>query len=262
MLRRVRISGGALLAGLLVLWAYAPGALVGEVVKPARPKKTGFIERTYADEDGEYKYVVFIPHDSYTQDGDKQYPVILFLHGHGLEGTDGWKPTHVGLGPAIRADEKAFDFIAVFPQSRERWEAGSDDSVRALAILDEVMEVYPSCDPDKVSVAGYSQGGHGAWCQAVADPSRWAAMVVVAGFPGDLLGEAEKIKDIASWFFHGEKDKTVHIGKAKKMVGALKEAGGDPEHTWDPDGAHNRDWFNEVFANTDLYDWLRKQSRE
>src|SRR5690349_5211981 len=42
--------------------------------------KTGFIDKVFKDSAGEHKYVVFIPHD---YKGDKEFPVILFLHGAG-----------------------------------------------------------------------------------------------------------------------------------------------------------------------------------
>src|ERR1019366_628906 len=48
--------------------------------------KTGFLNKVYKGKDGDVKYIVFVPKD-YT--GDKEYPVILFLHGAGESGTDG-----------------------------------------------------------------------------------------------------------------------------------------------------------------------------
>jgi predicted peptidase len=195
--------------------------------------------------------------------------VILFLHGHGLEGDDGWRPTTIGLGPAIKAREDSFPFIVVFPQSRERWAAGTDDMTRAMAMLDKTIESY-ACDTNRISITGFSQGGHGTWCLAVADPSRWAAMVIVAGFAGKQLGEAEKIAGASAWLFHGENDGTVPYDLATRMVDALKDAGGDPKLTTDdgtdypvgdkyPHGTHNRDWFNQVYANDDLYEWFLEQ---
>ena len=53
--------------------------------KPPPPSavdgKTGFLERVHTDADGgEHTYVLFVPHDYL---GDREYPVILFLHGAG-----------------------------------------------------------------------------------------------------------------------------------------------------------------------------------
>ena len=41
-------------------------------------------------------------------DGKKAFPVILFLHGAGLSGTDGRGQVQGALGEAIRKQEKSF----------------------------------------------------------------------------------------------------------------------------------------------------------
>ena len=46
----------------------------------------GFHFRTVKAEDGERKYSVFVPNG---YDGQKSFPVVLFLHGSGERGTDG-----------------------------------------------------------------------------------------------------------------------------------------------------------------------------
>ena len=75
--------------------------------------------------------------------GDKEYPIILFLHGSGETGTDGKKQAQVGLGRAIKKDEKTFPVITIFPQSQKRtWSANSADAKRALDILAEVQKEY------------------------------------------------------------------------------------------------------------------------
>jgi predicted peptidase len=97
------------------------------------------------------KYVVFVPKD-YT--GDKEFPVILFLHGAGESGTDGLKQVGTGLGKAIRDKKGDFGFIAVFPQSQKGgWKAESAEGKRAVAILDEVLKTYKT-DPKRVYLAG------------------------------------------------------------------------------------------------------------
>jgi hypothetical protein len=108
----------------------------------------GFLERTYRAADGkEFKYVLFVPG---AYQGDKPYPLILYLHGSGEGGTDGWKPARAGLGPAIRKQEKTFPFLARFPQGRRSdWDANSDDSRRALALRDEVQRTY-GVDPRRI----------------------------------------------------------------------------------------------------------------
>src|SRR6516162_408130 len=111
--------------------------LLGPALVRADEVKHGFLDRVHKDGDGkEAKYVLFVPHD---YKGDKDYPLILFLHGAGETGSDGVKQSKVGLGPAVKKDEKSFPCFVIFPQSQKRsWKAGSPDADRALAILDEV----------------------------------------------------------------------------------------------------------------------------
>ena len=156
------------LTALLLAWFTAPAN--------AADKKTGFLDRVYKDA----KYVLFVPHD---YKGDKPHPVILFLHGSGETGTDGKKQAQVGLGSAIKKQEKTFPFIAIFPQSQKRtWKADSEDGQRAMAILDEVMKEYKT-DPQRVYLTGLSMGGVGTWSFAAKYPEKWAAIVPICAPP-------------------------------------------------------------------------------
>src|SRR3954471_21813128 len=109
--------------------AWAVLAALGLAVVPAQAgdAKTGFLNKAFKDKDGtEAPYVVFVPHD---YKADKEYPVILFLHGAGETKGGSKQPVDVGIGPAIKKQEKTFPFIVVIPQSQKRtWRAGTDDA--------------------------------------------------------------------------------------------------------------------------------------
>lgn len=216
----------------------------------AEDTRTGFLDRVYKDADGkEAKYVVFVPHD---YDAKKPWPCILFLHGSGESGVDGQKQAKVGLGPAIRKQEKAFPFFAVFPQSQKRnWRAGSDDANRALAILDEVQKSY-QIDPKRIYLTGLSMGGFGTWSLAARYPDRWAAIVPICG--GGNTGDAEKIKDIPCWCFHGDADRAVRVDLSRQMIDALKKAGASPKYTEYAGVGHNS--WDQAYGTGELYDWL------
>src|SRR5579884_3259725 len=150
----------------VALLAVGAAALLGLASARAADKdeQRGFLNRVHKDADGkEARYVLFVPPD---YKGDKPYPVILFLHGAGETGTDGERQAKVGIGPAIKKQEKTFPFLVVFPQSQKRtWQADSADAQRALAILAEVQKQYKT-DPKRVYLTGLSMGGFGTWSLA------------------------------------------------------------------------------------------------
>ena len=222
--------------------------------RAADPNEHGFLHRVYKGADGkEAKYVVFVPHD---YKGDKPYPVILFLHGRGETGMDGERQVKVGLGPAIKKQEKTFGFIAVFPQAQKpSWRADSEDGQRALRILDEVMKQYKT-DAKRVYLTGLSMGGSGTWSMAIKHPNRWAAIVPICGW-GDP-NQADAIKKVPCWCFHGDADKAVAVEKSRHMIRALKAASGDPKYTEYPGVDHRGGWEN-AYATPELYEWLLKQ---
>lgn len=214
---------------------------------------TGFIDKVHKSLDGtEAKYVVFVPRG---YDGTKEYPVILFLHGSGQIGTDGKGQVAGMLAKAIRDREKTFEFVAVFPQSHlGSWLAGSKDGKRAVAILDEVLKTYKT-DPKRVYLTGPSMGGEGTWSLAAAHPKRWAAIVPLCG--GGDPKAAVKIKHIPCWCFHGDADKMIEVQQSRRMVRALKDAGGRPLFHEYPGVGHN--CWDKTYANPDLYEWLLEQ---
>jgi len=230
----------------LLVFALAPvaTALEEDTVKP------GFHKKTFKNADGATSpYVVFIPHG---YDGTKEFPIILFLHGAGETKGGTKEPVEVGIGSAIKKREKTFPFIVVIPQSEKRtWQASSDDGKRAIAILDESIKAY-KVDTKQQYLTGLSMGGFGTWSIAAAMPDRWAAIVPICG--GGNPKDAEKIKDIPCWCFHGDADNAVPVKRSQDMIAALKEAGGKPKYTEYPKVGHNS--WDMAYGDDKLYPWM------
>ena len=218
--------------------------------------KTGFLDKVHKDKEGvEHKYVVFVPHD---YKGDKEYPIILFLHGSGE--TKGGKkmPVEAGIGTAIKAREKTFPFITVFPQAEKRpWSADSYDGKLAIAILDDVCKDYKT-DKTRTYLTGLSMGGGGTWSHAIKTPERWAAIVPICGY-GDPK-QAEKIKDIPCWCFHGDADTAVKVDQSRAFIKALEAAGGKPKYSEYPGVGHNS--WDKAYGTDELYTWLLEQKKK
>ncbi|MFO0960972.1 MAG: family 16 glycoside hydrolase [Isosphaeraceae bacterium] len=125
---------------------------------------------------GGRKYTVYLPRG---YDGKKAFPVLLFPARLGRAG----RPSpQVGLGPAINNRPGDFPFVAVFPQARETWAAGSADSEAAVAALDEVLKTY-RCDTDRILLTGLSMGVGASWEMAAKYPGKFAAVAPICG-PG------------------------------------------------------------------------------
>jgi len=267
------------------LWGLSLLLLIALVLPPARAQdwdgttQTGFLLRTLKYNGQTHRYQVFVPPD-YTP--ERTWPVILFLHGAGERGTDGFKQTAVGIGQAIRMNVERFPAIVVFPQvPPERAWFGEQAEV-AMAALDEVMATY-SVDPERVYLTGLSMGGHGTWYVAYHWPDRFAAIVPICGFIvfpeaargffGELPPEqleiqsaedpyrkvAERIKHLPIWVFHGADDPVVPVEASRRMVEALRELGADVQYTEYEGVGHNA--WDPAYAESALMPWLLSHRR-
>lgn len=215
----------------------------------------GFENRVFRDDDGEHQYVVFLPKD---YSADKDWPVILFLHGAGERGNDGRRQVSLGLGPVVRQQAETFPAVVVFPQCEDLqgryltgWLAGSPDAKRALAILEEVERDY-SVDVQRRILTGWSMGGYGTWSIAAQEPKRWSAVLPLAG--GGNIESAEQLKGTPIWAFHGENDGAIRPQQSRRMIAALREAGGNPRYTEIPGGDH--EITTPVYGNENVIQWM------
>lgn len=218
------------------------------------PAQTGFVERVFQDETGDHGYVVWVP-PNYTP--NREWPVILFLHGAGERGTDGIRQSQTALGAMIRR-WGAFPWIVVFPQAEDKrgpikevWSPDTPDGRRALKILDEVERDY-STDADHRVLAGWSMGGRGAYMLAAAFPEKWSAVVAVAGWADVEL--AEKLANVPLWSFHGTDDNLVAFEDDAALIERIREAGGDPFFTVLPGRLHYI--WRTVFASPTVFRWM------
>lgn len=213
----------------------------------------GWHLRTLDFEGEPRRYSLFLPAG---YDPAKKYPVILFLHGAGERGDDGAICAQVGLGPAIVANPDRFPCIAVFPQARRTWAAGSPDAKAALAALDQVMKTY-SCDADRVILTGLSMGGMGSWSNAAADPEKFAAVAPICGF--ESAETALKLKGKPVWSLIGDADGERLLQSTRTMVSALRDAGSDVRYTEYRGVGHNS--WDRAYNTPELIAWMLSQKR-
>ncbi len=239
----------------VTLTAVVAALVIGLQTGRAAGPTTGFVDRVYTDPKGsEFKYVLFVP-QAYTPGAE--FALIVYLHGSRGRGEDGKKPSTYPPGQYVRKNEKEFPAFVLFPQARETWKADSDDGWRVLAVVDAVIKDY-KVDPKRVSLTGQSMGGTGTWALAAKYPDRWAAIAPVCGRTDPATAPA--LKSMPCWCFHGDADPTIPVGNSRKMVAALKAAGGEPKYDEYPGVGHNS--YDRAYAMPELYDWLVRQKRK
>ena len=217
-------------------------------------KTAGFHLRTLKAADGERKYSLFLP-DGY--DANKEYPLILFLHGAGERGDDGVRQTQAGIGPIIAGRSKDFPFIVVFPQARKTWASDSDDAKGAFAALDEVLANH-KVDRSRMYLTGLSMGGFGSWRNAAAHPDLFAAVVPICGF--SELDVVPKVKHLPIWTFVGDADSDRLLKSTRQLVDGLKEAGASPISVEYRGVGHNS--WDRAYSDPRLVAWLLEHQRK
>jgi predicted esterase len=198
-----------------------------------------------------YRYLIDVPVDP-PKNGSAKLPLLLFLHGSGERGDD-LDQVRTHGPPKLAAAGKKFPFILVAPQcpAGEWWSAQ-----QLNRLLDEVIAQYP-VDRDRIYLTGLSMGGYGVWELAAEYPQRFAAIIPIcgAGSPHD----ADRLKKIPAWIFHGQQDPVVPFQRSVEMEQALKTCGGAVKFTPDPKAGH--DSWTAAYSNPELYDWLLQQRR-
>lgn len=200
------------------------------------------------------RYLLFLP-QSYGQDPGKKWPLILFLHGAGERGDD------LDLlrlyGPAKVVEKQPdFPFVCLTPQCPEG-EAWIEQLIILKLLLDEVFSSY-SVDRDQVYLTGFSMGGYGTWCLAMAYPQIFAAIAPICG--GGIVQRIQNLIVIPVWAFHGGDDPSVPVEESQRMVEALRSAGGEAKFTVYPGVGH--DAWTETYENPELYEWFLRHRRE
>lgn len=213
----------------------------------------GLIYRTFTDSIGDQvNYALHVP-KSYR--GDRPFPLILFLHGWGDRKKSPTDRMYAEVGLPFTLKYRSIDFLVVCPQGLSGiWKANGDDARKAMELLAYIQKQY-RVDPKRISLTGLSSGGSGVWALAAQDPSRWAAIVPVAGSCDP--DQAPPLKDLPCWCFHNRYDKGPPAQQPRQMIEALKRLGGSPLYTEYSDTNHGA--WERAYVLPELYDWLSRQ---
>jgi predicted peptidase len=184
---------------------------------------------------------------------DKKAPIILFLHGKSLSGTDLNRVKRYGILRAIESG-KEIPAIVIAPQVA----SGAWSPDRLLQVLEYVQNNY-NTDLSRVYVCGMSLGGYGTLDFAGKYPEKIAAAVAICG--GGNEKYACDLATLPLWIQHGDKDFIVPISESKKIVNAIKTCNPNANLIFTIVSGGNHGSVEQLFRENEIYDWMLSQNK-
>jgi predicted peptidase len=222
-----------------------------------------FKARIYRVASGEtMPYRLFIPP---RYDSRKPHPLVLWLHGAGGAGTDNIANVSEDQIPGTRLwtkpeNQAKYPAFVLVPQNPGIWvEELNELSPEMLLVVGmlEAIKAEFNIDATRIYVAGQSDGGYGTWNLITQRPDLFAAAIPLCGGGDPRL--ASRVAKMPLWVFHGRRDDVIPVSESRKMIAAVRKAGGRPRFTEYARLGH--DIWEPAFAEPQLVPWLFAQHR-
>ncbi len=190
----------------------------------------------------ELKYLYYSP------DNAVDVPLIIYLHGAGSRGSDLASLAHVGpIGELERGRKIPARIVA--PQCHgDTW----FELFETLVGFAEAAVNENGVDKERVYLTGVSMGAFAAWQLAMTKPDMFAALVPVCG--GGMYWNAERLKNMPVWAFHGALDDDVYPEESIKMVKGINKSGGNAKITVFEKADHNA--WDPAYALDEMWNWM------
>ena len=208
---------------------------------------------TYTTERSTLPYAVYLP-EGYETETDKEWPLVIFLHGAGERGNDLQAVYRHGPLREVR-EGRAFPFIVIAPQieAPHYWACYAET---LNTMLDDWLNTY-RIDKTRVYLTGLSMGGTGTWMWGMMNPERFAAIMPICGT--GICWCAGNLQNVPVWVFHGDADTTVPITESYSMVERLNAHGADVTLTVYEGYGH--DSWTDTYRREDVYEWLLSHTK-
>jgi predicted peptidase len=237
--------------------------LSGLLAFAAEDEIDGFAARTYRDSSGRtMPYRLFVPPGYSDQ---KAHSLVLWLHGAGGAGTDNIAQISDDQVPGTRLwtdpkNQAKYPALVLVPQNPGSWVDRIDQLTPemhlVLGILESIKKEF-NIDAARVYVAGQSDGGYGTWNLITQRPQLFAAAIPLCAGGDPRL--APRIAKMPVWVFHGQRDDVIPASESRKMIAAIRKAGGSPKYTEYARAGH--DIWERTFSEPQLVSWLFAQHR-
>ena len=184
----------------------------------------------------------------------EKQPVLIFLHGKSLSGTDLNRVKRYGVLRAMERGRK-IPAIVIAPQLAK----GSWNPDKVLEILEYVQKNY-NTDNSRIYVCGMSLGGYGTLHFAGKHADKITAAVAICG--GGNIADGCNLATIPLWIQHGDKDFIVPISESEKVVNAIRKCKKKANLIFTVIKGGNHSSVEQLFHEDAMYDWLFAQKRE
>jgi predicted peptidase len=228
-----------------------------------------YLDKQWSSGNNQLNYRILYPHDF---DSQKQYPLILFLHGMGERGVD--NKTQMRHGSKLFLDSlKQYPAIVVFPQCppTDYWanlyrpdeggaarrftfhtDEGPNPSLKMVLELTDDLLDKPYIDASRFYVSGLSMGAMGVWELLWRIPERIAAALPICG--AGPVEKASAMSSVPLWIFHGASDSVVNPNYSIQLTKKIQQSGGKAKISLYPNVNHNA--WDRAFAEPDFLSWM------
>ena len=205
--------------------------------------------------------------------GPGPHPLVIFLHGAGERGSDnGRQLTYLPRWMTTKRHRREHPcyLLAVQCPVDQWWAPHSEDerlvavagksTASMLALEDALDKVIATeqVDTNRIYLTGLSMGGYGSWHLAAKHPERFAAVVPICG--GGVVEDAPRLKGVPIWVVHGAADQVVPESQSRKMVDAVRAAGGVVRYT--PLEGVGHDSWTDAYNHIGVIEWMFEQERD
>jgi predicted peptidase len=199
------------------------------------------------------------------------YPLVICLHGAGGRGDDnsggGCYAYDILKQKRYRKKFPSYILVPQCPKGEQwvdtPWRAGnySIDEIEISVelqfvsnLIDSVIANYP-IDKERIYITGQSMGGFGTWDMILRRPELFACAIPVCG--GGDPSQADRIKDLSIWIFHGNDDDVIPASASREMFLSLQLVNSQVLYT-EFKGVKHASWIP-AWNNKKLVKWMFKQ---
>ena len=214
-----------------------------------------FEVRSYTVAKLTFSYWLYVP-----EGATENMPLVVFYHGKAENGDDYRRKTDkaISWGPGHEIKKYGAKYNAIILMPQQPNDTGSGYRNGSFELINKIIKDY-NIDINRVSIAGFSQGGYNA-CNIMKNNPNFFSAAVIIGFKAG--GYFEYFEGLPTRLFSGTDRSKDSL---RYLANKIKESGGDVEFTYYNDKPHNL--MNDNFSvwrdlDYDLIEWMISQKKK